>query len=296
MSRAAVAKSTPSSPASARPRSTRSSACAFHCVPTNDPDSGCTAGWRSRAGAPSPRVAQRARELDRLEIGVERLVAVHRGVVAARAQLEGREALGGRRRRAPARGRRSAGPGPARGAGGRRRRPRPGPDRRRRISSRCGAVLGPRERGIGRSRRGLVVVGEHVDVLVAAVAGQPLEPGGDRGVHPAARAARDRAVGDLAREPVHEGELALAGQRRRRARHDEAPPLERAQDRASGAASTRLQGAGPEPAAHDRGCWSTSCSASGSASIRAASSARTVAGISGSAPPSCSRWRTISSA
>ena len=108
-------------------------------------------------------------------------------------------------------------------------------------------------------------------------------------MHPAARAARNRAVGDLTREPVHEGQLALARQRRGRPRHDEAPPLERAQVGASGSCLHSAPGrwartSGPRP----RACWSTSCSASGSASIRAASSARTVAGISGSAPPSCS--------
>ena len=68
--------------------------------------------------------------------------------------------------------------------------------------------------------------------------------------------------------------------------------LERAQDRRQRRLrSHRLQGAGPERRPTTAACWSTSCSASGSASIRAASSARTVAGISGSAPPSCSRWR-----
>jgi hypothetical protein len=43
-------------------------------------------------------------------------------------------------------------------------------------------------------------------------------------------------------------------------------------------------------------CWSASFSSVGSASMRAASSARTVLGIAGSEPPLCSRWRTISSA
>ena len=49
-------------------------------------------------------------------------------------------------------------------------------------------ALGPRECGVGGPGRGLVVVGEQVDELVAAVAGERLEPGGDGGVHPAARA------------------------------------------------------------------------------------------------------------
>jgi hypothetical protein len=200
------------------------------------------------------RVGERACELDRLEIGVERLVSVHGRVVAVRAQLEGRQALGGplgERQRAVGEAQRLGEREPAAGglAGLDQR-----PDRRGAQLLALRRAFGPCERGIGRLRRGLVVVGEEVEVLVAAVAGERLEPGGDGGVHPAARTTRDRAIGHLAREPVDEGQLALSGQRRRGPRHDEAAPLQRAQDRRERLLPPpRLERAGPEPPAHHRG-------------------------------------------
>ena len=172
---------------------------------------GVAAQARRRLG-----VAERARELDRLEIGVERLIAVHGGVVAARRSSKAARRSAGASASASARSAKRRA-WARRGAGGRLRRPR----RRARTPARAArrAPARPRATRVPRRRpgRGLVVVGEQVEELVAAVAGQPLEPGSDRGVRPAARTARDRAVGDLAREPVHEGQLALAGQRRGRA-------------------------------------------------------------------------------
>jgi len=72
-------------------------------------------------------------------------------------------------------------------------------------------------------------------------------------VHAAARTPRDRAIGDLARKSVDEGQLALPGQRRRRAGHDEASPLERAQARRQRLVAPRgLERRGPERPAHHR--------------------------------------------
>ena len=96
--------------------------------------------------------------------------------------------------------------------------------------------------------RGVVVRGDHLGQLVAA-AGHALEPGGDLGMRPRATRLRHARVGDVTDQRVAEPVLRLAGHAARRARHDEAAPLERLQ----GAARLRhAQRPGPEEAPHHR--------------------------------------------
>ena len=84
--------------------------------------------------------------------------------------------------------------------------------------------------GLGEGERLVVVVGEHLGVVLGAVAGEGREPFRGAPVLLRPLRARDLAVGDVADERVEEGVLRLAGDRGAAVAADELLPLERVQD------------------------------------------------------------------